>query len=187
MDVFQTIGAILAFSLLVFQLFDRIPAARRFVTNSIQRIKGVGQMFRDLRLWITYHPTYEVIADYAVVTQDYCHIKLPIKIKYTSRDDRFDTEIICERVLIDMYHCGKRDKTPYRLYVPGKYQDRISLPPGKSMVLVESVALKDLKIPAELNSIIECKVIAVGSAKIYGMSSDRNLKPKKFNVRVRIQ
>ncbi len=190
MDGFQTAGAILAILLLVFQLVDRIPAARRFATNLKRRIKEVGQVFKDWRLWRTYHPTYEVIADHAVVTrdyrrQDYRHIELPIKIKYTSRDDRFDSKIKCECILIDMYHCGKRDKTPYRLYASSEYHDVI-LPPNDSVVR-EFVARRNLEAPAELNSTTECRVISVGSVRIHGVSKARELKSKKFNVEIRIQ
>jgi len=124
------------------------------------------------------------VAEYATITDNGSYIELPIKVRYTSRDNTYNTMIVCERVLIDMYHQGKRDKSPYRLYAPSDICEQHLLP--NKTIERNFTATRKLEAPAEVGSSTQCKVFDIGSAWIHGVSKPRKLKHKKSKVKIAI-
>ena len=118
MDRFQTVGAILAFLLLFWQIAEKIPSIVRSGISFQKSIKGVCSMVRDWLRWNMYHPVITITnVGKLIVTQNKgkYDMEAMIALKFHSQDDRYDTAIDYS-MFLDIYHMGHgRESTPIRL------------------------------------------------------------------------
>jgi len=140
-------------------------------------------MLRDWRLWRLYHPIYEVIVDYATVSDGGRRIDLPLKVRYISRDRERNTSLRIEGFDILMFHHDRRESSPYRLHAASDRYDE-ALPKGEVSERVVTVHT-NLEAPAILGEIAKCEVIDVGTAWVCSASKAKKLPPMTFKVRVK--
>jgi hypothetical protein len=181
MDTFQTIGAILAVILTTLEIIERFAHIRRAFTWVSGWIKAVWHMFKDCLIWRKYHPTCEIVAGCATVTG--CHIELPIRIKYTSKDKEYDAYFQCENITVDMSSADERVKEPYRLHATNEQRDR-TLTANKPLEL-EFTLTRDSDVPPKLYPKAQCKIANIGIVRLHGMSKAKKLDIEQFVVQVR--
>jgi len=206
MDTLQTIGAIVAFLLLLFQVFERVPRIRRFFVDSVHVVGKVRKMFREWRWWNKYCPRCEIVehGDLKIEKIDSgYYMELPVDVRYTSRDSRHATRMDITTVLLDVMSTGKgRDDEPYRL-------SRTSLPlrkhprseedvsqgaypvtgliwvlPSSSSVTIGYTFFVEVDALPLVNESATCKIVSVGRAKVEGVGESRPLRiSNRFSVR----
>jgi len=129
-------------------------------------------------------------------------MQLRIEVRYTSRDNVYDTSIDITSVNLDVYNTGKgRDSKPYRLS-SGSWTLKIhpieedsdgaflvipdiwSLPSGGNVV-VRYTFDGLINAPPSVGASTFCKIVAVGKAKVEKLSRYKELKvPDEFEVQV---
>lgn len=162
-------------------------------------------LFGQWRWWKQYRPSCEIVKTgklrIAKPSNRY-YMELRIEVRYTSRDNRHDTGIDITSVNLDVYNMGKgRDSKPYRLcrssftlqispieedsdggflVIP----DIWSLPSGGNVV-VRYTFESFIDAPPLVGASTFCKIVAIGKARIEGVSGSRELKADdKFLVEV---
>lgn len=206
MDTFQTIGAILALLLLIFQVFDRVPQLRRLFLSSVYLLKGRWRIFKEWRWWRQYRPSYEIvkIGELKISENNRAYsMELPIDIRYTSRDSRHDTKMDTTSVYLDVLNTGKgRDKKPYRLsrnnfslkiYPKKEDEDTkggylvinpIWTLPCRSNVIIRYRFFGQIDALPLLGAFAPCQIRAIGEAEVEGTNKRQLKSPDKFSVKV---
>lgn len=193
--------AILLAILNVAKLFRAIHSSLKTFRLWLGRVK---LMRRENQWWKKYRPSCEIARrDILKITrtQSGYHMEIEIDIKYKSNDYRYLTEMDCSTMFLEVMTTGKdRDKDPYRLHnipkalridtlsedggflaVPHKW----GLPKGKERVIRYTFIRDEEGVPL-VKKPTDCKITAVGIAKIKRVSGSRELKLRKdkFSVEV---
>ncbi|MFC1923978.1 hypothetical protein ACFLXA_01225 [Chloroflexota bacterium] len=91
MDIFQTIGAILAVLLLLFQLISRVPRIRRAFGQFIPWLKDLHRNFKEWWYWRANKPKCRVVSNsplYIKAIDDYNYaLEAEVTIEFISRDE----------------------------------------------------------------------------------------------------
>lgn len=180
----------------------------RAIHSSLKRFRlwlgRVKLMRRENRWWKTYRPSCEIARkDILKITrtQSGYHLEIKIDIKYKSNDYRYLTEIDCSTLFLEVMTTGKdRDKDPYRLHntpntwrikplsedggfraVPNKW----GLPKGEERVIRYTFTRDEEGVPL-VKKPADCKITAVGIAKIKRVSGKRELKLRKDKLSVEV-
>lgn len=133
-------------------------------------------MSRERRLWGKYCPSWEIIdsGDVEIIKRenDY-QIKIPIKVKFKSRDTRYATTILLNTVKIVLWH-KKDDREGDRYELSGALPG-ISIPPSGDYTANYSF-IKELKAQPLIDIVSYVKYIVYpGEAYIEGISEARSL------------
>lgn len=162
-------------------------------------------MLREWRWWGQYRPSSKIvevgILEITKHMNEY-RMELKIDVKYTSGDNRHDTLMDITDVYLDVYNRGKgRDRKPYRLARSDRTLEvhpikRDSdgwlavvallwrLPCGES-VLIRYDFWGHIDAPPLIGKSTFCKILAIGKAKIEGITESRQLRiDDKFSVMV---
>jgi len=129
-------------------------------------------------------------------------MELKIDVKYTSRDNRYNTLMDINDVYLDVDNTGKdRDSKPYRLcrsdfclQIQPIEEDSNgwfsvvslswNLPCGES-VIIRYDLWGQIDVPPLVGTSTSCKIVAIGKAKIDGVTESRQLKiDDEFSVTV---
>ena len=141
-------------------------------------------MFSQWRMTREFRPCWEIIkVEIAEITynNNSYHIKLPIKVRYTSRDPRYSIYMDCTSILLDMQNLGKgRDKKPYRLNSVVELAT-FNLPKMGTVEKNYIFSREEDGKPLLPNHTL-CKIIAIGKARIRGITNVVTLQPKQFEV-----
>lgn len=196
METFKTVAAFLAVFLAVpislLQLILWIPVLRRFAQSLVHRAKEWCSMLREYKWWRKYRPVWEVVEigeariTHTHIKEDEYQIVLQIEVKYTSRDNRYRTQINSSALILDMLNEGMgRDKHPYRLIgnTLGAEATIWDLHPLKeeSRQYVFTVTLEGTPLVKDATT---CEVLNMGEVQIKRLTRKRQLKGGKFPVRV---
>jgi len=162
-------------------------------------------MFRERGLWKQYRPSCEIVEvgvlKIAKSINEY-RMELKLKVRYTSRDGRHDTGMDISTILLDVYNTGKgRDSKPYGLF-PDNWTTKIHpieednkggfpvIGNAWKLPCTESVVLRytfggNISAPPLVGTSTSCKILAIGKAKIEGITESRQLKvDDKFLAKV---
>lgn len=162
-------------------------------------------MLREWRWWERYRPYCEIVKLGALEISksiNTYHMELKIDVKYTSRDSRYNTLMDINDVYLDVYNTGKgRDSKPYRLHrsdfclkihpIEGDTNGWFpvvslswSLPCGESVIITYDL-WGQIDVPPLVGTSTSCKIVAIGKAKIEGVTESRQLKvDDEFSVTV---
>lgn len=162
-------------------------------------------LFRQWRWWKRYRPYCEIVkVGVLKITKSIntYHMELKINVKYTSRDNRYNTLMDINDVYLDVYNTGKgRDSKPYRL-CRSDFCLKIhpiekdsngwfpvvslswNLPCGES-VIIRYDLWGQIDVPPLVGTSTSCKIVAIGKAKIEEVPRSKDLRVDgKFSVEV---
>ena len=188
--MYVVIGAILgiisSIVLLILHFQDLVETIRSFPNRSYKWLKRSRNMFRERKLWGKYCPSWEIIDSGNVeifkIGNDY-QIKIPIKINFKSRDDRYETTLYVNKTKVIMWH--KKDDREGNTYELKGSLAAISIPPSDDYTVNFSF-MKELKAQPliDMHSYVKY-IVYPGEAFISGISEIRSLgKSNKLTAQV---
>lgn len=196
------VGVVIGIGAIVDTIFNSAKLIRQIAIllyHAPKWVWGRWLMFREWRRWEKYCPSCEIVQTsklWIKKPSNRYYMRLKIDVRYTSRDNRYDTSIDITSVNLDVYNTGKgRDSKPYRLCrssVPLKIypeddsedsgegwfpliQNVWELPHGGNVV-VRYTFEGFIDAPPRVDASTFCKIVAIGKAKVGAVLGTRELK-----------